>query len=164
MSPGLTEIARRVSNWGRWGADDERGTVNFITPEVVQRAARCVRRGQVFSLGLELGENGPQFGQAGRVNPLHIMTSTSNQMTPDPAGLRYADDVIVMPLQCATQWDSLAHVHYGGSSTTGTRSRTSRRRAPRRTASTRWPPASSRAACYSTSRASAASSRSGPEK
>jgi kynurenine formamidase len=114
MHPGLTEIARRVSNWGRWGADDERGTVNFITPEVVQRAARCVRRGQVFSLGLELGEHGPQFGQAGRVNPLHIMTSTSNQMTPDPAGLRYADDVIVMPLQCATQWDSLAHVHYGG--------------------------------------------------
>ena len=114
MNPALMEIARRVSNWGRWGADDERGTVNLITPEVVQRAARCVRRGQVFSLGLELGENGPQFGQAGRVNPLHIMTSTSNQMTPDPAGLRYADDVIVMPLQCATQWDSLAHVHYGG--------------------------------------------------
>jgi kynurenine formamidase len=42
------------------------------------------------------------------------MTSTANPMTADPAGLRYADDVIVMPLQCATQWDSLAHVHYGG--------------------------------------------------
>ena len=55
MNPALMEIARRVSNWGRWGADDERGTVNLITPEVVQRAARCVRRGQVFSLGLELG-------------------------------------------------------------------------------------------------------------
>src|SRR5262249_59056197 len=48
------------------------------------------------------------------VNPLHIRTSTATPMTPDPAGLRYADDVIVMPLQCATQWDSLAHVHYGG--------------------------------------------------
>jgi len=114
MTPGLAELARKVSNWGRWGADDERGTINFITPEVVQRAARCVRRGDVFSLGLEFGPDGPQFGQAGRVNPLHIMTSTSNQMTPDPAGLRYADDVVVMPLQCATQWDSLAHVFYGG--------------------------------------------------
>jgi kynurenine formamidase len=114
MTSALTDLARKVSNWGRWGADDERGTINFITPEVVQRAARCVRRGAVFSLGLELGPDGPQFGQAGRVNPLHIMTSTSNQMTPDPAGLRYADDVVVMPLQCATQWDSLAHVFYGG--------------------------------------------------
>ena len=114
MTPALAELARKVSNWGRWGSEDERGTVNFITPDVVQRAAACVRRGIVFSLGLEFAADGPQFGQAGRTNPLHIMTSTSNPMTPDPAGLRYADDVIVMPLQCATQWDSLAHVHYGG--------------------------------------------------
>src|SRR5689334_4647733 len=114
MNAALAELARKVSNWGRWGADDERGTVNFITPDVVQRAARCVRRGDVFSLGLELSADGPQFGQAGRVNPLHIMTATASPMTPDPAGPRYSDDVIVMPLQCATQWDSLAHVHYGG--------------------------------------------------
>ena len=46
------ELARKVSNWGRWGADDERGTINFITPDVVRRAAACVRRGVVFSLGL----------------------------------------------------------------------------------------------------------------
>jgi len=58
MTPGLAELARKVSNWGRWGADDERGTINFITPEVVQRAARCVRRGDVFSLGLEFGPGG----------------------------------------------------------------------------------------------------------
>ena len=45
-------IARQVSNWGRWGADDERGTLNFITPEVVQRAGHCIKRGAVFSLGL----------------------------------------------------------------------------------------------------------------
>jgi len=35
-------------------------------------------------------------------------------MSADPDGVRYADDFIMMPLQCATQWDSLAHVHYGG--------------------------------------------------
>jgi kynurenine formamidase len=110
----LAEIASRVSNWGRWGVDDERGTVNFITPDAVRHAAACVRRGVVFSLGLDLGADGPQFGQAGRVNPLHIMTATDGPMSADPAGPRYADDVVVMPLQCATQWDSLAHVHYGG--------------------------------------------------
>jgi hypothetical protein len=33
------EVAKKVNNWGRWGADDERGTLNFITPEVVKRAA-----------------------------------------------------------------------------------------------------------------------------
>src|SRR5258705_12145893 len=98
MSPALTDLARRVSNWGRWGADDERGTVNFITPDVVQRGAQCVRRGVVFSLGLDFSADGPQFGQAGRGNPLHIMTSTRHQMTTDPARPRYADDVIIMAL------------------------------------------------------------------
>lgn len=110
----LVDLARRVSNWGRWGRDDERGTVNFITPDVVRRAAATVRRGAVFSLALPFDADGPQFGQAGRVNPLHLMTALANPMSANPDGPRYADDVVVMPLQCATQWDSLAHVHYGG--------------------------------------------------
>ncbi len=107
-------LAKRVSNWGRWGADDERGTLNFITPEVVRRGAARVKRGDVFSLGLNFGAEGPQIGQGGRVNPLHLMSAVAGQIGPDPEGFRYSDDVVVMPLQCATQWDSLAHVHYGG--------------------------------------------------
>ena len=107
-------LARKVSNWGRWGKDDERGTVNFITPEVVRRGAACVRRGQVFSLGLTFGADGPQIGQGGRVNPQHLMSAIHGGYGPDPEGFRYNDDVIIMPLQCATQWDSLAHVYYGG--------------------------------------------------
>ncbi len=110
----LRDIARRVSNWGRWGADDERGTVNLITPEVVRRAAACVRRGAVFSLGLQLGSEGPQIGQGGRVNPIHLMSTIDGRLGADPEGPRYADDSITMPLQCATQWDSLAHVWYDG--------------------------------------------------
>jgi kynurenine formamidase len=108
----LREVARQVSNWGRWGAEDERGTLNFITPEAVRRAAACVKRGVVFSLGLRLGADGPQIGQGGRVNPLHLMSAIDGRLGADPAGPRYTDDVVVMPLQCATQWDSLAHVYY----------------------------------------------------
>ena len=107
-------LAGKVSNWGRWGKDDERGTVNFITPDAVRRGAACVKRGRVFSLGLTFGAEGPQIGQGGRLNPIHLMSATAGAIGPDPDGFRYADDVIIMPLQCATQWDSLAHVHYGG--------------------------------------------------
>lgn len=111
----IRTLARQLSNWNRWGADDERGTLNFITPEVVKRAAGLVRRGQVFSLGLALGAEGPQIGQGGRVNPLHLMTAVDQRLPGAyPDGFRYADDVMVLPLQCATQWDSLAHVHYDG--------------------------------------------------
>ena len=110
----LQALARRVSNWGRWGPDDERGTVNFITPEVVRRGAACVKRGAVFSLGLSFGAAGPQIGQGGRTNPVHTVTATDGRLGADPEGPRYADDAIAMPLQCATQWDSLAHVYYDG--------------------------------------------------
>ncbi len=39
------EIAKRVNNWGRWGADDELGTLNLITDDVVREAAAvsCIR-------------------------------------------------------------------------------------------------------------------------
>ncbi len=110
----MREIAARVSNWGRWGTDDERGTLNFITPEVVRRAAGCVKRGAVFTLGIPLGADGPQIGQGGRVNPIHLMSAVDGRLGADAEAPRYADDFVTMPLQCATQWDSLAHVFYGG--------------------------------------------------
>ena len=110
----VREIAKRVSNWGRWGDDDQRGTLNLITPDVVRRAAACVKRGVGFSLGVEFGADGPQTGTVvGRFNPQHYMTAIG-QPFPAPGGFHFSDDVIVMPLQCATQWDSLAHVHYDG--------------------------------------------------
>ena len=33
-----------VKNWGRWGPDDERGTLNYLTPDKVCAAAALVRR------------------------------------------------------------------------------------------------------------------------
>ena len=109
----LRTLAAKVSNWGRWGPDDERGTVNFITPEAVRRGAACVKRGDVFSLGLPLGADGPQLGTHGRMNPIHLMSALEGRVSAE-GDFRYSDDMIVMPLQCATQWDSLAHVHYDG--------------------------------------------------
>ena len=110
----IRELAPKVSNWGRWGPADERGTLNFITPEAVRRAAGCVKRGAIFSLGLALGADGPQIGQGGRVNPIHLMSAIDGRLGTDAEDPRYADDFVTMPLQCATQWDSLAHVYYDG--------------------------------------------------
>ncbi len=41
----VREYMRTLSNWGRWGKDDELGTVNLITPEKRTAAARLVRDG-----------------------------------------------------------------------------------------------------------------------
>jgi hypothetical protein len=36
-----------LSNWGRWGADDQRGTLNLVTPERTLHALSLVRTGQL---------------------------------------------------------------------------------------------------------------------
>jgi kynurenine formamidase len=105
-------VGQRLSNWGRWGDDDERGTTNLVTPERMVRAAQMVRTGKVFSLGIPFDDLGPQPGGPGRSNPQHFMSATGHAQDHLPGGFRYADDYVVMPLQCATQWDGLAHVFY----------------------------------------------------
>jgi kynurenine formamidase len=103
-------LGARLSNWGRWGPDDERGTTNLITPERLVAAAALIRKGRVFDLGIPFDENGPQPG-GGRINPVRLMSETGDlQMF--PGAFKYADDYVFMPLQGASQWDSLAHVYY----------------------------------------------------
>jgi kynurenine formamidase len=109
------ELARKVNNWGRWGPDDEIGTLNLITPEAIRRATACVRRGEAFSLAIPLSEAGPQVGMVpGRINPLRTMVAINHALLGDPDQFSSSDDVVVMSLQAATHWDSLAHVTYSG--------------------------------------------------
>jgi kynurenine formamidase len=105
----INEAAERYRNWGRWGEDDERGTLNFVTPDKVVAAARLVRKGQVFSLAIPFDQNGPQSGLHGRFNPVHAMAFDGGDTLPLPHGIGFADDTVFMPLQCATQWDALSH-------------------------------------------------------
>jgi kynurenine formamidase len=109
-------LAKKVNNWGRWGADDEIGTINLITPEVRTRAAACARTGRTFSLALPLSESeGIQTGMLpGRLNPMRAMVQINNAVTGDPSDFCSSDDMVVMGLQCATHWDGLAHVSYDG--------------------------------------------------
>ena len=105
----IDAAARRCRNWGRWGDDDERGTLNFVTPEKIVAAARLVRRGRVFPLAIPFDQSGPQSGLHGRFNPIHGMAFDGGDTLPLPHGIGFADDTVFMPLQCATQWDALSH-------------------------------------------------------
>jgi len=46
-----------LSNWGRWGANDQRGTLNLITPEKTREAALLVEDGVTVSLGHFVNED-----------------------------------------------------------------------------------------------------------
>jgi len=115
LSQDFTALAAQVSNWGRWGDQDELGTLNLIDATAVQRGAACVRTGKRFSLSLPLDENGPQIGGVpGRVNATRTMTQINAEFTGTPDGFCTSDDVVTMGLQAATHWDALAHVSYSG--------------------------------------------------
>jgi Putative cyclase len=49
----IDRILPSLTNWGRWGAEDQLGTLNFITPEMRLAAARSIRTGRVVSLARE---------------------------------------------------------------------------------------------------------------
>lgn len=108
------ELGARLSNWGRWGDDDEIGTLNFVTPEKRIEAARLVRTGKVINLGMPFDKNGPFPAGGFRVNPVHVMTLLPSDTANSADGMISADDMVVTGLQSATQWDGLAHVGYGG--------------------------------------------------
>jgi len=55
----LRDAAEKYKNWGKWGPDDEIGTLNHTRPEDIVAAARLVRKGKVISLALNFDNNGP---------------------------------------------------------------------------------------------------------
>ncbi|MBZ4014230.1 cyclase family protein [Streptomyces purpurogeneiscleroticus] len=114
LPPEFHEIARRVNNWGRWGPDDEIGTLNLITTDVVRAAVATVRSGLRIPLALPLRQDGVQTGAIpGRVNPLHTMVAINHEMF-GPDTVATSDDVVTMGLQAATHWDGLTHVSHSG--------------------------------------------------
>ncbi|MGK2949274.1 MAG: cyclase family protein [Acidimicrobiales bacterium] len=115
LPPELQQLAAEVSNWGRWGDDDELGTLNLIDDAAVARGLGAARTGERFSLAIRLDANGPQLGTIpGRVNPLHTMVAINMAYTGDTDDCCFSDDVMTLGLQACTHWDALAHVSYEG--------------------------------------------------
>lgn len=112
----FTELAAELRQWGRWGEDDQLGTLNLIDGAAVRRGAACVEDGRRFSLAMRFDDQGPQVGSIpGRLNPLRTMVAINTPYTEHGAGgFCASDDLVVMGLQASTHWDGLGHVSYGG--------------------------------------------------
>ena len=112
----IAEASKKLSNWGRWGKDDQIGTLNHVTPEDIVKAASLIRTGKVFALGIPLDRTGPQTGLfGGRFNPIHQMLATGTDAIAgqqDWNKIRYADDTLMLCVQGATHWDALGHIFY----------------------------------------------------
>ena len=115
-SKAIAEASEKLKNWGRWGKDDQIGTLNHVTPQDIVKAASLIRTGKVFALGIPLDANGPQNGLfGGRFNPIHQMLATGTDAVAERQDwnkIRYADDTLMLCVQGATHWDALGHVFY----------------------------------------------------
>jgi kynurenine formamidase len=124
-------VGERLRNWGRWGDDDQLGTLNFIDEAKVLEGAAAVRKGAVFPLGVDFNAELVWPADMFRRNPIHVMTVDGGdaarmaEFLPGYGGpteqqlgqiwqspFRFADDMVIMPLQCGTQWDALSHAWY----------------------------------------------------
>lgn len=127
--PGQSEAEWReyfttLSNWGRWGSEDERGTLNLIGPDKVAAAAGLVREGRHVPCGRQV-----EFGNRVSVfeadeSPLHFVSSTGARLNDDGAGggldwVGFAIHGLYM-----THLDAPSHQFWGGTMYNGHRAET----------------------------------------
>jgi kynurenine formamidase len=93
-----------ITNWGRWGPDDQLGALNFMTPESILQAVRLVTKGVVYNLAVPLEKEGPQY-------PFFHKTWRVTHFTADdrPGAANVADDVVMMEAHSGTHIDALGH-------------------------------------------------------
>jgi kynurenine formamidase len=106
-----------TNNWGRWGSEDERGSLNLLTAEVVAEAARSVRTGRVYSLGIPIQGHGvPLMDYRGTPMRLTLQDSTDDgiyEMYGCQPGTGAHEDVLVMASHTTSHMDALIHVYEG---------------------------------------------------
>jgi kynurenine formamidase len=90
---------KEISNWGRWGKDDELGTLNLITPQKRAAAAALVRDGVSVSLALDLNKT----AEALNANPFEQELTVGEFGGHAVAGDRYS-----------VQYHGFAHSHMDG--------------------------------------------------
>lgn len=106
-----------VDNWGRWGADDERGAQNLLTDEVVLGATRRCRTGKVYRLALPLKRTGvPLAHYRGAPQRLTLLAEPDPLLRAAgvPEGSGACEDVLILPSHSVTHMDALSHVFSDG--------------------------------------------------
>jgi kynurenine formamidase len=104
-------LFERCSNWGRWGPDDERGTLNLITPDHTRRAAKLVLEGHCVSCAWPLNTT-PDVDNPAPV--VHLMLRAGDVVESWPSH-SVADYLALAPHGYAhSHLDALCHFSHQG--------------------------------------------------
>ncbi|HMD05598.1 MAG TPA: cyclase family protein, partial [Candidatus Binatus sp.] len=104
-------LFEKLSNWGRWGKDDQRGALNFITNQKRAAAARLVQTGETVSMALPLATI-PAADNPTPVTHLMVQAGADSHQQ----ALPYAGDYFaIAPHGMAnTHIDALCHIFWNG--------------------------------------------------
>lgn len=111
-----------VAPWwpSRYGADDQLGTLNEITPAITLAALTLVREGQVVDLGRVLDQNTPKFPGRFWNQSIELAPHVTNLRRPDSHGkgwgrheINWITEIQVGTFQVGTQLDSIGHIQTG---------------------------------------------------
>ncbi len=101
----VAALVASCTNAGRWGADDELGTLNLVTADVRRRAAGLVREGVSISLASDLSLSH---------DPLTDSLTGHVAFTDPSASVAVADDITMHVHGWSTHLDSLGHIYIDG--------------------------------------------------
>lgn len=108
----LEEVFNEISNWGRWGEEDQFGTLNLITPEVKAKAAALVKKGVSVSLSGNLDKEKSDYNPRPFGHTSEFHDSGNHVTVHDHYSVSYHGGA-------HTHIDSLNHVTYKGMSYNG---------------------------------------------
>ncbi|MEE2791960.1 MAG: cyclase family protein [Acidobacteriota bacterium] len=111
--PAITESQvnqwmQELSNWGRWGADDQLGTVNLITPTKRREALALATTGEVVSLSLPISVVLPPD------DPDSTAAFTSLRVSNIPSGFLMERQQVAFHGSTVSHLDALCHAHHEG--------------------------------------------------
>jgi len=113
LAIGLSAQAQQTWFPSKWGPNDELGAANYLTPQLAAEAAKLVKTGKTYSLGITVGTSTPAYpprtcsiyivqpGQAGSAEGL------------GPTKTTYNDDILNCWVGIGTQLDGLGHIGVG---------------------------------------------------
>jgi len=112
----------RAQNWqmppenqrcpSKWGAGDQRGAGNLMTPETVLRAAKLIKTGEIFELGAVLSTDPKESF----INGSRVFNIYTKPALPIPNARAENEELVVTELgQIGTQFDAFAHQMWGDS-------------------------------------------------
>ena len=105
-------LFQSVCNWGVWGAEDDRGTLNYITAECVRHAATLVRSGRTVSMAVPINKvAGPDNPHPVAHYMAHLFEHSAALGEPGFALDYFAGEIHG---DCHTHIDALCHVAYKG--------------------------------------------------